>query len=505
MISTAERGEAIDPMIGRVLDGRYRVCRTIGRGGMGVVYEAQHLLIGRKVAIKTMAAHAFSNAAIERFRREARAAAAVGNSHIVDVLDMGQLDAGSLFIVLEHLDGRDLGFAVASERRLSVGRAVHIVSQLCDALSAVHAAGIVHRDLKPDNVFLISRDGESDFVKVLDFGVCKISASGVERLTFSGDRVGTPQFMAPEQIEGRAEIDPRTDIFALGSILYFALTGKPPFDADNLARLALKICNDPAPSARQLEPAVPAELDRIIARALCKEPEQRFQSCQELKSALAGVAIPVPNQLSPSPLEGWDTLPDVGARRGDTLSVVPLVDPRPRRRAIASTVVLGIVAVCSAALAGRWRSPPDTANVSGGAALAAGAVLPGPSDTRSSSAAEHTEPQVAPVDVSLPPSSSACASCGAAGSAATTRERSRASLVANRPELEAQHHVPAAGSGGAPRQPTGGSEPSAARESPALHGSPAGSSAGPPEPRVSEPAEKTIGSLPLNRDVKRDL
>src|SRR5688500_17474122 len=164
MVSDEGCSIASDPLVGRVIDERYRIFRTIGKGGMGVVYEAQHLHIGRKVAIKMMAAHSFSIAAVERFRREARAPASVGNSHIVDVLDMRQLDAGSLYIVLEHLDGVDLGFAVASERHMAPRRAIGIVSQLCDAIAAVHAAGIVHRDLKPENVFLISRDGQRDFV-----------------------------------------------------------------------------------------------------------------------------------------------------------------------------------------------------------------------------------------------------------------------------------------------------------------------------------------------------
>jgi serine/threonine-protein kinase len=284
----AEGSSALnDPLIGQVIQGRYRVGRTLGRGGMGVVYEAEHLLIGRKVAIKTLTARgSLSSAGSVRFRREAQAAASVGNSHVVDVLDMGQLDDGTLFIVLEHLDGVHLGWAVAESRRFSVQRAVRVLCQLCDALSAVHAAGIVHRDLKPENIFLIQRDGEPDFVKVLDFGVCKFNDAQGVSLTASGDMVGTPLFMAPEQVENLRDIDHRTDVYALGAILHFLLTGLAPFDAATLPKLFIRICTEPPPSLRAVDDNLPHDLDVIVQRALSKSREQRFESCLALKHAL---------------------------------------------------------------------------------------------------------------------------------------------------------------------------------------------------------------------------
>jgi len=275
-----------DPLIGQVVEERYRIMHAIGNGSMGVVYEAQHSLIGRKVALKTMAMHAVSPAGVQRFRREAQAAAAVGNSHVVDVLDMGRLENGSLYIVMEHLDGADLGFAVALEERFSVGRAIHILSQLCDALSAIHAAGIIHRDLKPENIFLTTRDGAPDFVKVLDFGVCKFDDPEGGRLTATGDTIGTPLFMAPEQVEGRSDCDHRADIYALGAILYFVLTGRAPFDAPNLPALFLRICHEPAPSLARTESYLSFELDAIVQCALSKDPNARFSSCAAFKSAL---------------------------------------------------------------------------------------------------------------------------------------------------------------------------------------------------------------------------
>jgi eukaryotic-like serine/threonine-protein kinase len=287
MASASGRGALKDPLIGQVIQGRYRIGRTIGSGGMGVVYEAQHLLIGRKVAVKVLTARGLlSNAGVVRFRREAQAAAAVGNSHVVDVLDMGQLDDGSLYIVLEHLEGGHLGWAAAQSGPFSVGRAVHVMCQLCDALSAVHAAGIVHRDLKPENIFLIERDGEPDFVKVLDFGVCRFEERDGVSLTASGDMIGTPLFMAPEQVENQASIDHRTDVYALGALLHFLLTGRAPFEAGTLPKLFIRICVEPPPSLRAADPSLPAELDAIVSRALSKSPELRFESCAALKQAL---------------------------------------------------------------------------------------------------------------------------------------------------------------------------------------------------------------------------
>ena len=261
-------------------------------------YLAQHVLIGRKVAIKALhPALATLPETVARFHREALAAAAIGNQHVVDVTDMGQVESGGYYIVLEYLEGADLGWTVASEGRLSIRRSLAIAVQLCEALSAVHAAGIVHRDLKPENLFLVQREGQPDFVKVLDFGVCKFHEvallDGLEtldgkrrRLTATGALVGTPQYMAPEQIEVAGPIDPRADLYAVGAILYFALTGEPPFDALTLPQLFSSVCHTPAPHVSALRPDVSPELDRLVRRALAKRPEQRFDDAAQLRAAL---------------------------------------------------------------------------------------------------------------------------------------------------------------------------------------------------------------------------
>ena len=281
---------ARDPLIGRTLHDRYRVEKRIGKGGMGIVYLAEHVLLRRKVALKTISDRAFaSEEQVARFHREAVAAAAVGNAHIVDVTDMGLLDDGSYFIVLEYLDGVELGFAVGAAGTFPVARAVHIVSQLCDALSAVHAAGIVHRDLKPENLFLVEREGAPDFVKVLDFGVCKVfedQAPGDRPLTRTNASLGTPQFMAPEQIDGSEWADQRADIYAAGAILYFALTGEAPFESPSLPQLFMRVSMEPPPSLLIMRPDLPPALDAVIARALQKKPEDRYQTSAELRAAL---------------------------------------------------------------------------------------------------------------------------------------------------------------------------------------------------------------------------
>jgi serine/threonine-protein kinase len=407
---------------------------------------------------------------------------------VVDVLDMGTLDAGSLYIVLEHLDGVDLGLAVASERGFVPARALHVISQLCDALSAVHAAGIVHRDLKPENIFLTSRDGKRDFVKVLDFGVCKVTEKDGARLTFSGDRVGTPQFMAPEQIDGRNEIDLRTDIFALGAILHFTLTGKPPFNADSLPKLALKICNQAPPSVRRVDPALPEELDQVIHKALAKQPAQRFGNCDELKRAISALAHRLP-KLVPETLSSdrWDTLPDA-ATLGETDALVASLKlgKRPRSKAILAGSILATV--CAAALAFRFYPPASTD------------AVPAEPDSQATapSARVTVDPrqQVEPIPEPRPDVTSLAQDPSAASKPEKPLPPKTKPGVGPPPKPTSlpdsgslptiSSSVPAVTT--ASDAPSLGVEPDAAN----IHGSPSSSASG-------------VGPLPLNRDVKRDL
>lgn len=282
-----------DPLIGQLVHDRYRVEKRIGKGGMGVVYLAEHVLLRRKVALKTYHDRPdLSDEIVARFEREVLTAAAMAHEHIVGVTDVGQLLDGRWFIIMEYLDGYELAQAVQAAQRFEVVRALHVTMQLCDAITTVHQAGIVHRDLKPENVFLVERHGDPDFAKIIDFGVCKSLGRHWEgtHLTRTGAPVGTPQYMAPEQIEDPDGVDARTDVYAIGTILYYMLTGVAPFDDAAVPRVFMRICSEPAPSVRAVRPDVSPNLEAVIARALQRRPADRYQSSTELRAALEMVA-----------------------------------------------------------------------------------------------------------------------------------------------------------------------------------------------------------------------
>jgi eukaryotic-like serine/threonine-protein kinase len=266
---------------GSCLGGRYLALHCIGKGGMARVYLGRDTWTGRFVAIKALApALADDVAAHARFRREMRVARAVRHPHIVKVLDVG-----SDYLVMELLRGADLAWIVARDGALPVALAVSLALQLCDALGAVHAAGIVHRDLKPENIFLSAGQVGAPFAKLLDFGISRPREASA--LTETGTLVGTPHYMAPEQIDDPAAVGPQTDMHALGAVLYFALTGQPPFEAATLTRLLIRIATDPAPCPQQSRSDVPDVLAQIVQRALAKRPEDRFQDVAAMRAALA--------------------------------------------------------------------------------------------------------------------------------------------------------------------------------------------------------------------------
>ena len=261
--------------IGEVLAGTYRIESLLGEGGMGTVYEVAHLRVPRRFAVKVLNREVVGNRDIfERFRREAEIASAIGNKHIVQVLDFNHCADGSPYMVLELLRGEDLSQRIARLGRLDLLQTTTVVVQICDALSAAHAAGIVHRDLKPGNVFLIEDEGRDDFVKVLDFGISKV-LHGLDSVTRTGVVFGTPQYMAPEQAQGKP-VDARTDLFSLGSIIFECLTGRPAFEGETPFAVAYKVCHEPATPLRSLAPDLPEQVERVVLRAMAKPPEGRY-------------------------------------------------------------------------------------------------------------------------------------------------------------------------------------------------------------------------------------
>ena len=280
-----------DPLIGATLGGLYRVERLIGVGGMGRVYQARHGLLNKDFAIKVLPeARADKPAATERFLREARAASKVESDHIVKVVNVDRDEEHRLFIVMELLEGENLAKRI-ERGPLPLEEAIEIARQTGTALQAAHDAGIVHRDLKPENIFLVKRNGQ-DFVKVLDFGISKIKSPehGDPKLTATDQIVGTPLYISPELARGIETVDHRTDIYALGVIVYEMLTGAPPFTGQNHFQLLYKHGNeapDP-PSQRSRRANIPAHVEAAVLRALEKEPNARCDTMQSLVSALSG-------------------------------------------------------------------------------------------------------------------------------------------------------------------------------------------------------------------------
>jgi serine/threonine-protein kinase len=271
---------------GTLIDGKYRVDRVIGMGGMGVVFAATHLKLRESFAIKVLLPDlAQRGDATARFLREARAMAKIRSEHVVRVFDVGTLPDGAPFMVMELLDGTNLS-AVVRTGGLGIDVAVDYVLQACDAISEAHALGIVHRDLKPANLFVTwTRDG-SPLVKVLDFGVSKLLDGAESEMTNASGVVGSPSYMSPEQMQSARDVDHRADIWALGVVLYELLAREKPFSAPSMPALCMTILNEEPPRLGTKVASLPAELESIVHRCLEKDPSARFASVDDLAAAL---------------------------------------------------------------------------------------------------------------------------------------------------------------------------------------------------------------------------
>lgn len=277
-----------DPMIGQIIDQRYRIIKPVGRGGMGVVYHVEHIAMGKVMAMKLVHPHVRSRPhSVKRFRQEIKVVSRLQHVHTVSVFDCGDAEDGSLYIVMEYLRGLDLEKLLQHEEHLSCERTARIARQVCASLSDAHKHGIIHRDIKPANIFLLRDGAEYDFVKVLDFGIAKLIAPGQEKVTEIGLIVGTPFYMAPEQARGSSGLSPTTDIYSLGVVMYEMITGQLPFKGKTVADfIEAHLRKEPPPPSEATQEYIDPELEGIILRAMSKDPSARFPTIDAMQIAL---------------------------------------------------------------------------------------------------------------------------------------------------------------------------------------------------------------------------
>jgi serine/threonine protein kinase len=355
-----------DPRVGSTLGGRYLIERLCGEGAMGRVYEARHVDIGRRLAVKILhSSFRHSAEVVERFRREARAASKIGHPNIVDVTDSGMTPDGAFYFVMEFLDGIDLEKLIQRDGALPVPRALVITAQLCRALQAAHASEIIHRDLKPANVMLISRKDEEDFVKVLDFGISRNmeleesgdDVPGRKGLTRPDVAVGTPVYMSPEQAAGM-RADALTDVYAVGGLLYEMLTATPPCSGDDvLTVLNKKATEDPAPIGK-LRPDLPADVQRLVMRALSRRPKDRQLTMAALKDEVLRCLAAV--QGAPeTPSPELRRPPSAGTRSRPTTARMRTLRARTWMVAAGVGGFVGLMAVASFVRRGSGPAAPE--------------------------------------------------------------------------------------------------------------------------------------------------
>ncbi|MGZ3456492.1 MAG: serine/threonine-protein kinase [Polyangiales bacterium] len=274
--------------IGQMLAEKYRVERVLGEGGMGLVVLATHVELDQQVAIKCLLPEAAKNAtAVDRFAREARACAKLRGENVVHVTDVGILESGAPFMVMEYLQGEDLEQHLLTRGPLAVDDAIHYVLEACAGLSEAHAAGIIHRDLKPANLFLATRSDTGCVLKVVDFGISRLLEAPRNNLTSTQDLMGSPLYMSPEQLRSLHDVDERADIWAMGIILYELLAGVPPFQGDTLPQICSAVLVNEPPSLAEVRSELPEGLHAVVAKCLEKDADNRYRTATELAEALA--------------------------------------------------------------------------------------------------------------------------------------------------------------------------------------------------------------------------
>jgi predicted Ser/Thr protein kinase len=456
---------------GTVLAGKYRVDRILGEGGMGVVVAATDVQLERRVAIKFLLPdYAQHHEAAQRFLREARAAVKIQSEHVARVIDVGTMENGAPYMVMEYLEGRDLAALIDERLQLPVEEAIAYVLEACDAIAEAHSVGIVHRDLKPANLFLTKQPDGSVRIKVLDFGISKALATpgtSDPSLTRTSSMMGSPLYMSPEQMKSAKNVDPRTDVWALGVIAYELLTGEPPFYAESIPELSDKVLLEEPRPIRSVRPDVPEALEAAVKRALAKDTAARFASVADLATALAsfGPARTRANVERATRVLRKSAMSSVTSEAGSLPAgstgayartaaawtdpgAPTATSPGPRRGPmIGGAIALGVAVVGAVVFALSSRASAPAASPVVAAAAAAGPAVPVAAPARPAaedprpvlSAAPAPEPAVAP---SPAPSASAPAALVAPASAPAKGGAAHA-----RPAAKARADAPAAAPG----------------------------------------------------------
>ena len=408
--------EGVDPLVGKTIGGKFRVLARIARGGMGAVYRAEQAPLGRPCALKVLKPKVDGDEKYEfarRFFLEASTAAKLSHPNTVTIFDYGKDDELGFFLAMELLEGRTLARAIREDGPFSAGRASHVARQIARSLREAHAMGVVHRDVKPANVYLVTHADEPDFVKVLDFGLVKdVEADAADELTQAGLFMGSPKYMSPEQIRGD-RVDGRSDLYALGVVLFEMLAGKVPFDRGAGVNTLLAHMNDAPPLLRDVHPDTDATdaLAAVVARCLAKRPDDRFSSMEELLAALRtaeGGDLAATVTGASATYAGSGSGPHVFVSRGESgaspslrTSQIPTVSAAPPPRALTPprrgwVFASAAVVVAAAAALGVALRPPQTASTAsldGGAATSAPAARP----------SEATPAVAVPVAIELQP------------------------------------------------------------------------------------------------------
>jgi len=479
-----------EQLIGQLIDGRYRVERILGHGGMGTIYACRHAVVGKALAMKVLRPprSGQNDNVLARFIREAQTANALKSRHIIETTDFGQLPDGPFYVVMELLEGTDLARAMR-EQRLTVAQLFHIFIQVADTFELVHAHGIVHRDLKPDNVFLVNENGDPLFVKLLDFGIAKVLHSGSSELTEEGMILGTPHYMAPEQARSQS-VDHRADVYSLGIMMYRAFTGRLPFTAENTIGVITRHAMDiPDPPSR-FAPVDPL-LESLILRCMAKRPEERPQRMAEISNDLRAIAMkssgygwPTPNPMQYS----------TGSHPRISTSSVPMPTPSISQQAPAAISVLPPASA----------TPESGGTQRGYVTSATGMIKAQPAKPRAT-----TLVSIALGAVLMSAIGAVVAFVvmrGDAGSAVEASEGERAiSAAAPPPSTSAIEPTPAASASATP-EPTTSAEPMASAE-PSAAPTPATTSAARPTSRTATPTRTaqppaTTTSKPRRSEIR---